>query len=165
MRISVCPIFYIEKSLLLGGINRCFGNKSKSIPHTVLCCAGCFLDRVGIRNYKLILTDWLTVSDGNLFNLNCINFFLPNLEVIPGKGFWSFPFEFSSREYVKFNSSIWDKWILKMFLQTVSDISCICYLERGKQLSPEKKYRSVWLHAKCMKTQKTVCFISLILSS
>ena len=35
MEFSVCPIFYIEKSLMLGGINRCSGNKSKSIPHTV----------------------------------------------------------------------------------------------------------------------------------
>ena len=34
MGFSVCPIFYIEESLLLGRINHCFGNKSKSIPHT-----------------------------------------------------------------------------------------------------------------------------------
>ena len=32
MRFSVCPIFYIEKSLLLGAINHCFDNKSQTDP-------------------------------------------------------------------------------------------------------------------------------------
>ena len=105
---------------------------------------------------SVILSEWLTVSDGKLFNLNCINFW-PYLEVTLGKGFLSFPFEFSRRQHVKCNTSVWDKWILKMLLQTVSDISCICHLER-RALVTKKLNTETWLHAKCVKI-KFVLFL------